>query len=99
MQEPLLFNEPIKENIRYGNLTSTDAEVLQASEQANCLQFIQNSQDQLCIPEIKAQIETEFKATMTSLVAQRQNFGKLRDFISAEKLVIEEILLIKEVLE
>lgn len=28
MQEPLLFNEPIKENIRYGNLTSSDAEVL-----------------------------------------------------------------------
>lgn len=42
MQEPLLFNESIKDNIRYGNLNSTDAQVLEAARQANCLDFIQN---------------------------------------------------------
>ena len=42
MQEPLLFNEAIKENIRYGNLSSTDAQIVEAARQANCLDFIQN---------------------------------------------------------
>ena len=42
MQEPLLFNEAIKENIRYGNIDSTDAEIVEAARQANCLDFIQN---------------------------------------------------------
>jgi ABC-type multidrug transport system fused ATPase/permease subunit len=45
MQEPLLFNEAIKENIRYGNLEATDAQILAAAEQAHCLTFIQSSHD------------------------------------------------------
>lgn len=57
MQEPLLFNEAIKDNIRYGNLNSTDAQIIEAARQANCLDFIQNDQDQLLIPEVRAQIE------------------------------------------
>jgi len=32
MQEPLLFNESIKENIRYGNLKSSDSDIRHASE-------------------------------------------------------------------
>jgi ABC-type multidrug transport system fused ATPase/permease subunit len=40
MQEPLLFNESIKNNIKYGNLDATDIQILEAAEQANCLEFI-----------------------------------------------------------
>jgi ABC-type multidrug transport system fused ATPase/permease subunit len=32
MQEPLLFNEAIKDNIRYGHLSASDKEVLDASD-------------------------------------------------------------------
>jgi subfamily B ATP-binding cassette protein MsbA len=32
MQEPLLFNESIKDNIKYGNLDATDLQVLEAAE-------------------------------------------------------------------
>jgi ABC-type multidrug transport system fused ATPase/permease subunit len=45
MQEPLLFNEAIKDNIKYGNLGSTDAQIVEAARQANCLDFITNDQD------------------------------------------------------
>lgn len=40
MQEPLLFNEAIKDNIRYGNETATDKDILKVADQANCLNFI-----------------------------------------------------------
>ena len=53
MQEPLLFNESIKDNIKYGNLDATDLQVLEAAEQANCLDFIQKSEDQFQRKEVK----------------------------------------------
>jgi ABC-type multidrug transport system fused ATPase/permease subunit len=45
MQEPLLFNEGIKDNIRYGTSGSSDSQVLEAAGQANCLQFIESDVD------------------------------------------------------
>jgi hypothetical protein len=96
MQEPLLFNEPIKENIRYGNLTSTDAQVRMAAEQANCLSFIQSSQDQLCIPEVKAQIEKDFKTLLTNLISTDSAFSQLDTFVKQQALVIEEVFLLSE---
>lgn len=37
MQEPVLFNTTIKENILFGKLNASDAEVRQAAEMANAL--------------------------------------------------------------
>lgn len=45
MQEPLLFNQTIKENILYGKPDASDAEVLRVAELANALTFIQNEKD------------------------------------------------------
>ena len=39
-QEPVLFSCSIKENIRYGNLGVTDAEIDQACRDANAAEFI-----------------------------------------------------------
>jgi len=39
-QEPILFNGTIRENIRYGRLTATDAEVEAAAQAANAAEFI-----------------------------------------------------------
>lgn len=36
-QEPLLFNESIKDNILYGKLDATDEEVYKAAAKANAL--------------------------------------------------------------
>jgi ATP-binding cassette subfamily B (MDR/TAP) protein 1 len=43
MQEPLLFNESILENIKYGCPDASNAQVIKAATQANCLDFIQSS--------------------------------------------------------
>ena len=37
MQEPVLFNESIKENILFGSLDCSDAKVRQVAEMANAL--------------------------------------------------------------
>jgi ABC-type multidrug transport system fused ATPase/permease subunit len=44
-QEPFLFNGTIRENILYGRLDATDAEVLAAAETANAAEFIQRLPD------------------------------------------------------
>ena len=39
-QEPILFHRTIMENIRYGNPSASDEEVIQAAKQARCHEFI-----------------------------------------------------------
>lgn len=41
-QDPLLFHRTIKENIRYGKLEATDAEIEEAARLAHCDEFIEN---------------------------------------------------------
>jgi ATP-binding cassette subfamily B protein len=41
-QDPLLFHRTIKENIRYGKLDATDAEIEEAAHLAHCDEFIEN---------------------------------------------------------
>ena len=44
MQEPTLFNYSIKENILYGNLEASNAEILQACTVSNALEFIRKDE-------------------------------------------------------
>lgn len=44
-QEPSLFHRSLWENIRYGRLNASDAEVIQASKQAHCHEFIEKLAD------------------------------------------------------
>lgn len=39
-QDPLLFHRTLRENIRYGRRTATDAEVMTAAREAHCDEFI-----------------------------------------------------------
>ena len=40
LQDPVLFKDTIKNNVRYGNLSATDKEIMAALEFANCDHFI-----------------------------------------------------------
>lgn len=46
-QEPLLFHRTLRENIRYGRLTASDAEVEEASRLAHCSEFIEALPDKM----------------------------------------------------
>lgn len=39
-QEPLLFNYSLKENILYGRLDASNADILESAKKANALEFI-----------------------------------------------------------
>ena len=61
-QEPLLFNETIKDNILFGNLTATDTEVRQVAQQANAMGFImQNDEDHNSV-EVQARLKSDFRS-------------------------------------
>ena len=42
MQEPTLFNYPIKDNILYGDLSATNEQIHKSAETANALEFIES---------------------------------------------------------
>ena len=44
MQEPLLFNYPIKDNILYGNQQATNQEIHRSAQIANALEFIESKE-------------------------------------------------------
>lgn len=41
MQEPILFNQTIKDNVLFGQPDASDKDIRRACEQANALQFIE----------------------------------------------------------
>jgi ATP-binding cassette subfamily B (MDR/TAP) protein 1 len=41
MQEPIIFNYSILENVLYGKVNAKNSEVLEATEIANCTEFIE----------------------------------------------------------
>jgi ATP-binding cassette subfamily B (MDR/TAP) protein 1 len=44
MQEPILFNYTIQDNILYGQLNSSNTEIVEAAQIANALEFIQTGE-------------------------------------------------------
>lgn len=61
MQEPLLFNQDIKTNIRFGKQDATDEEVYIAAKKANALQFIELNTDDLTDQEKQEKLDEEFE--------------------------------------
>ena len=47
MQEPILFDQTIKENILYGNDKASDTDVYSCAEYANALTFIESDIEKL----------------------------------------------------
>ena len=44
-QDVILFDDTVKANIAYGNIEATEKEILEASRQANCHEFIEGLKD------------------------------------------------------
>ena len=52
-QEPLLFNETIKQNIKFGNLRAADIEIRSVASQANAMGFIMQNDDDVSAPQVQ----------------------------------------------
>lgn len=79
MQEPLLFNQTIKENILYGKVDASDAEVLRVAELSNSLNFIQNERDveKMSKDDRIALLNDQLKEQMTKLKAGNSNIAAI----------------------
>ena len=60
MQEPILFNQTIKDNILYGKPDASDEEIRKVCEQANALQFIESNFEDMTKEERLEFIAREF---------------------------------------
>jgi ATP-binding cassette subfamily B protein len=80
LQEPLLFSGTIADNIRYGRLDATEAEIVSAAKSANCHDFISQ------LPE---GYETELGERGAQLsIGERQRICLARAFIRDAPIVI-----------
>lgn len=59
MQEPILFNQTIEENIKFGKLDATPEEIRKACEQANALQFIENKWEDIDKAEFEKDVRSK----------------------------------------
>ena len=73
MQEPLLFNDTIKENILYGNKDASDEKIKEACELANAIGFIEQSAEDLDNEDVQARINTEFEALLKRLSSKYED--------------------------
>eukprot|EP00352_Strombidinopsis_acuminata_P007417 CAMPEP_0176360666 /NCGR_PEP_ID=MMETSP0126-20121128/17236_1 /TAXON_ID=141414 ORGANISM="Strombidinopsis acuminatum, Strain SPMC142" /NCGR_SAMPLE_ID=MMETSP0126 /ASSEMBLY_ACC=CAM_ASM_000229 /LENGTH=289 /DNA_ID=CAMNT_0017715971 /DNA_START=2879 /DNA_END=3748 /DNA_ORIENTATION=+ len=60
MQEPLLFNESIKNNILFGNATANDQRIREVAVMANALGFIQQNDQDLSSKSVQKNLITAF---------------------------------------
>lgn len=56
----MLFNETIKQNIKFGDLKATDARVLEVAIQANALAFIIQNDEDYNAPTVKIRVTENF---------------------------------------
>ena len=79
-QEPVLFNDTIKNNIRYGNFQASDKEVIEAAKRAYAHEFIEN------FPEKYEQIVGERGVKLSS--GQKQRVAIARAILKNAKILI-----------
>jgi ABC-type multidrug transport system fused ATPase/permease subunit len=67
MQEPVLFNQSIKQNILYGKPDATNAEIIRVAEMANARQFIETNFEELDHDEQLAEVRKLIKENLDKL--------------------------------
>mmetsp|Transcript_38622 Transcript_38622/g.28492 ORF Transcript_38622/g.28492 Transcript_38622/m.28492 type:complete len:90 (+) Transcript_38622:849-1118(+) len=85
MQEPMLFNDTIRNNILYGNPKATDKQVYDAAMMANCLGFIEQ-EDESRDSTIKLKIEKEFKQRLEDIRKDFPSFLRIYDEFQGQRL-------------
>jgi len=80
LQEPLLFSGTIAENIRYGRLDATDAEVVEAARSANAHDFIER------LPQKYETMIGERGVTLSG--GERQRISVARAFLKGAPILI-----------
>jgi len=89
MQEPILFNQTIKENILFGKPDATYLEIRRSCEQANALQFIETEAENKDKEEYTAMIKTNLAALLEKSSPDLVTFVKTADNFMLEELIVK----------
>ena len=76
-QEPLLFNETIRENILFGNLAANEKQINDSASRANAMAFIMQSNEDMSSPIVQSAIRDEFKTMLKKYEAKSIQFKSL----------------------
>jgi ABC-type iron transport system FetAB ATPase subunit len=98
-QEPLLFNETIKNNIKFGDLSASDRRVIEVAVQANALAFIMQNDEDYNAPAVKQRIAEAFT---TIIQDQRYSvfpkLGSLLEAAQAQKIDYRHLMFVNGML-
>ena len=92
-QEPLLFNETIKQNIKFGNLKAADIEIRSVASQANAMGFIMQNDDDVSAPSVQHALMQTYRRVSDELIRQESQFP---NFVSIPQLVEKKQVQYKE---
>lgn len=92
-QEPLLFNETIKQNIKFGNLKAADIEIRSVASQANAMGFIMQNDDDVSAPSVQHSLMQTYRRVSDELIRQESQFP---NFVSIPQLVEKKQVQYKE---
>lgn len=76
-QEPLLFNETIKQNILFGNLNASDPEIRTVAASANAMGFIMQNDDDLSSMEVKTRMREVLAQVLHEAIGDSTEFPNL----------------------
>ena len=75
----MLFNETIKQNIKFGDLSATDSRVLSSAIQANALAFIMQNDEDYTSPSVKLRVTEQFMQLVQE--PRLQGYSKVKSMI------------------
>ena len=73
-QEPLLFNETIKENILFGKPDALDLDVRTVANQANAMGFIMQNDDDVSSLTVQSRLKTTFESVARSAIKRAADY-------------------------
>lgn len=79
----MLFNETIKSNIKFGDLSASDARVLEVAIQANALAFIMQNDEDYSAPQVIEKVTEGFN-NLTELLSL-QNCPQIQSLLTLAK--------------
>ena len=97
----MLFNESIKENIKFGNLDATDEQVRTVATQANAMGFIMQNDDDVSSAAVQERIKSTFERVARAQIpnaASFPNFSGIPQLVENQSVTFKELALICDVM-
>jgi len=95
----MLFNETIRSNIKFGDLSASDARVIEVAVQANALAFIMQNDEDYTTPQVKSRVTEDFnKIINEQQYSQYKKIGSLLDLANQGKIDFRHLMFVNMML-